>query len=282
LTRLAVLKKPLQTSIAVEVDEFDDIDVEDKLHIVISVKDFRAIINHAGNTGTDLSARYSLPARPIQLTYASDAIACEFLIMTVGERGTNTGQRTKKGRKSGNAQQSTGPRLEAASRRTSVAPNDAQTQTREQQKTQQMPPPVSRANAVPQPTPQPSARASASRIGAFDLRPTQQAPPATNQSESLFVEDEGWEPVHDPDDEEDDARLEWDHSADPVSGLDRVSAKKGLICKNPSGFRMSRADEQRQPDGVDMQLRPEGNPDSQFLEPTQRLSDVANLALFPD
>lgn len=266
LTRLAVLKKPLQTSIAVEVDEFDDIDVEDKLHIVISVKDFRAIINHAGNTGTDLSARYSLPARPIQLTYASDAIACEFLIMTVGERGTNTGQRTKKGRKSGNAQQSTGPRLEAASRRTSVAPNDAQTQTREQQKTQQMPPPVSRANAVPQPTPQPSARASASRIGAFDLRPTQQAPPATNQSESLFVEDEGWEPVHDPDDEEDDARLEWDHSADP----------------NPSGFRMSRADEQRQPDGVDMQLRPEGNPDSQFLEPTQRLSDVANLALFPD
>lgn len=214
LTSTAVLKKPLQTSIAVEVDEFDDIDVEDKLHIVISVKDFRAIIHHAGNTGNDISARYSLPARPIQLTYASDAISCEFLIMTVGERGTNPTQRTKKGRKSNNAQQSTGPRLEAASRRTSVAPSEAQAQPQERD-AQQMPPP---ARAHPHPTPQPStARASASRIGAFDLRPTQQAPPPTNQSESLFVEDEGWEPVHDPDDDEDDARLEWDHSADPVS-----------------------------------------------------------------
>lgn len=72
-----------------------------------------------------------------------------------------------------------------------------------------------------------SSRASASRIGAFDLRPTQQRPvqpppppppPASNASESLFVEDEGWEPVRDEDEEEEDnARLEWDHSADPVS-----------------------------------------------------------------
>lgn len=134
--------------------------------------------------------------------------------MTVGERGTNPSQRTKKGRKSNNAQQDTGPRLEAASRRTSVAPSEAQ----QDGEVQQMPPPASRAN--PHRTPQLSAaRASASRLGAFDLRPTQQAPPPTNQSESLFVEDEGWEPVHDPDDDEDDARLEWDHSADPVSGL---------------------------------------------------------------
>lgn len=198
-----------------EVDEFDDIDVEDKLHIVISVRDFRAIINHAGNTGNDISARYSLPARPIQLTYASDAISCEFLIMTVGERGTNPSQRTKKGRKANNAQQNTGPRLEAVSRRTSVAPSEAQGRQSEPE-AQQMPPPGSRAN--PHPTPQlSSARASASRIGAFDLRPTQQVPPPTNQSESLFVDDEGWEPVHDPEDDEDNARLEWDHSADPVS-----------------------------------------------------------------
>lgn len=45
---------------------------------------------------------------------------------------------------------------------------------------------------------------------------------------------------------------------------------------------MSRADEQRQPDVAEAQLRPNPNPESQFLEPTQRLSDVANLALFPD
>jgi cell cycle checkpoint control protein RAD9A len=240
------LKKPLQTSIAVETDEFDDIDVEDKLHIVISVKDFRAIIQHAGITGNDVSARYSLPARPIQLTYSGDAITCEFLIMTVGERGSNPAQKTKKRGKSAAAapQPSNGPRLEAASRRTSVAPSEAppavepqaQLQAQAQAPTQTpapearlAPPPAPPASARPVPnlTPQLSnMRASASRLGAFDLRPTQQRPtqqmpPSTLRSESLFVDDDGgWEPVRDEDEEEEDnARLEWDHNATPVSPL---------------------------------------------------------------
>lgn len=197
-----------------EADEFDDIDVEDKLHIVISVKDFRAIIQHAGITGNDISARYSVPTRPIQLSYTGDAISCEFLIMTVGERGSNPGQKTKKGRK--NAAQSNGPRLEATSRRTSVAPSEAP-------QAQPQPPLPSRPQQNP--TPQLSAaRASASRIGAFDLRPSQRPPPPpTMRSESLFVEDEGWEPVRDEDEDvEEDARLEWDHSVDPVSSYDSL------------------------------------------------------------
>ncbi|KAH7000253.1 Rad9-domain-containing protein [Ilyonectria destructans] len=253
----AVLKKPLQTSIAVEADEFDDIDVEDKLHIVISVKDFRAIIQHAGITGNDISARYSVPTRPIQLAYTGDAISCEFLIMTVGERGSNPGQKTKKGRK--NAAQNNGPRLEATSRRTSVAPSEAP-------QAQPQPPLPSRPQQNP--TPQLSAaRASASRIGAFDLRPSQRPPPPpTMRSESLFVEDEGWEPVRDEDeDAEEDARLEWDHSVDP----------------NPSAMHMSRVEDRQTPEPE--RERPEPTEDqSQFLEPTQRLSDVKNLALFPD
>ena len=213
---VAVLKKPLQTSIAVEVDEFDDIEVEDKLHIVISVKDFRAIIQHAGITGNALSARYSLPSRPIQLFYSSDAISCEFLIMTVGERGSIPAQKTKKGRKA--AAQPAGPRLEAASRRTSVAPSEAPQQPQPQPAAHPMPSGPLRPQ-VPNPTPHLSAaRASASRIGAFDLRPSQKPPPPTLRSESLFVDDDGWEPVRDEEDDgEEDARLEWDHSADPVS-----------------------------------------------------------------
>lgn len=212
---LAVLKKPLQTSIAVEADEFDDIDVEDKLHIVISVKDFRAIIQHAGITGNALSARYSLPARPIQLSYSGDAISCEFLIMTVGERGSNPAQKTKKGRKT--APQNMGPRLEATSRRTSVAPSEAAQQQPQPQPS--APLPASR-HIPPNPTPHMSAaRAGASRLGAFDLRPSQRPPPPpTMQSESLFVDDDGWEPVRDEDEDgEENARLEWDHNADPVS-----------------------------------------------------------------
>ncbi|KAL2682666.1 hypothetical protein Neosp_007119 [[Neocosmospora] mangrovei] len=267
----AVLKKPLQTSIAVEADEFDDIDVEDKLHIVISVKDFRAIIQHAGIAGNDVSARYSIPARPIQLSYTGDAISCEFLIMTVGERGSNPTQRTKKGRK--NAAQNAGPRLEATSRRTSVAPSESQPPR------PQVPPPASRPQQL---TPQMSvARASASRIGAFDLRPSQKPPPpATMRSESLFVEDEGWEPINYDEDaeEEDNARLGWDHSADP----------------NPSVFHMNRAEERPKTTEPEAAAEPEPEPEpeveapeptdseSVFLEPTQKLADVQSLALFPD
>ncbi|KAM4062290.1 rad9 domain-containing protein [Hirsutella rhossiliensis] len=234
VTEDAVLKKPLQTSIAVEVDEFDDIDVEDKLHIVISVKDFRAIIQHAGITGNALSAWYSLPARPIQLSYSSDAMSCEFLIMTVGERGSNPNQKTKKGRKQG--AQNAGPGLEATSPSRPLA-----------------------SNSTPHLG---TARTSASRIGAFDLRPSQKPP--TLRSESLFVEDDGWEPVRDDDEDgEEDARLEWDHSAKPIA----------------SAMHMARV-EDRKP--ADSERQEPAQTESTFLEPTQKLSDVQGLALFPD
>ncbi|KAG6035488.1 hypothetical protein E4U41_006063 [Claviceps citrina] len=263
----AVLKKPLQTSIAIEADEFDDIDVENKLRIVISVKDFRAIIQHAGVTGNAISARYSLPAKPIHLSYSGDALSCEFLVMTVGERGKNPTQRIKKGRHgAGNV---TGPRLEAASRRTSVAPSDTTNHPHTHQPSE--PKASSTSHGIPKPTPHLSAaRASASRMGAFDLRPSQKPPPPTIQSESLFVDDNGWEPVRDEDeDAEEEARLEWDHSADP----------------NPSVMRMNRMEERHaagRGQEEESEAQPEAAAQPTYLEPTQKLSDVQNLALFPD
>ncbi|KAK2612206.1 hypothetical protein QQS21_001782 [Conoideocrella luteorostrata] len=270
----AVLKKPLQTSIAVEVDEFDDIDVEDKLHIVISVKDFRAIIQHAGIAGNAISARYSLPAKPIQLSYSGDALSCEFLVMTVGERGNNPAQKTKKGRRG--AGRDAGRRLEAASRRTSVAPSEAAGHQHPYQPSQHSAPPS--ISGIPNPVPHLSAaRASVSRIGAFDLRPSQKPPPPTIRSESLFVDDDGWEPVRAEDENvEEDARLEWDHSADP----------------NPSAMQMYRMEERRAASlghreesetiaraEADVQIK---KAQSTYLEPTQKLSEVKNFALFPD
>jgi cell cycle checkpoint control protein RAD9A len=144
----------LQTSIAIDVDEFEDIEVEDKLHIIVSVKDFRAIIQHAGITGNDLSARYSIPARPIQLSYHGDGINCEFLLMTVGERG-NPAQKTRKAR--ANGAKSIQRPLDAASRRASAAPSV---------------PPQPEPEAVPITiAPQPaSARVNAARLASFDLR----------------------------------------------------------------------------------------------------------------
>ncbi|RFN53733.1 hypothetical protein FIE12Z_2074 [Fusarium flagelliforme] len=261
----AVLKKPLQTSIAVEAEEFDDIDVEDKLHIVISVKDFRAIIQHAGITGNDVSARYSVPTQPIQLSYTGDAISCEFLVMTVGERGTNPAQKTKKGRK--NAPQSTGPRLEATTRRPSMPPSEPQ---------QPLPPAPPPSLPQPSSTPQMSAaRASASRVGIFDLRPSQKpAPPATNQSESLFVEDEGWEPINYDDEElmDDNAKLGWDHSINPNASAMDMSR----FAENPAPADLEAEAEAEQPHPQPTDA------ESTYLEPTQKLADVENLALFPD
>lgn len=272
----------MQTSIAVEADEFDDIDVEDKLHIVISVKDFRAIIQHAGITGNAISARYSLPARPIQLSYSGDALSCEFLIMTVGERGSNPAQKTKKGRK--NAANPAGPCLEAESRRTSVAPAENHPPAASNHLAQ--PAPAASRSFVPNPTPHlSSARASASRIGAFDLRPSQKPPPPTLRSQSLFVDDEGWEPMRDEDEDVDeDARLEWDHSADPVSLLrpsqQTSNAGHTNTKQNPSAMHMNRMEEKNVATVAD---HGETNAaESTYLEPTQKLSDVKGLALFPD
>ncbi|KAL6802537.1 Rad9 domain-containing protein [Trichoderma sp. SZMC 28013] len=267
----AVLKKPLHTSIAVETDEFDDIDVEDKLQIVVSIKDVRAISQHAAITGNAIVARYSLPARPMQISYSGDAISCEFLIMTVGERGGNPTKRTKKVRKGAankgsNSISKAMPHLEETSRRATPSQSMADIQ-RKQAASPSMPPPSS-SRQPPNATPRLSAaRASASRIGAFDFRPSQRPPPPTLRSESLFVEDEAWEPVRDDDEDADeDARLEWDHSADP----------------NPSVSHMGRGDDAR-PSGYEP--TEEAQPtaaESTFLDPTQRLSDVQGLALFPD
>jgi cell cycle checkpoint control protein RAD9A len=199
---IEVLKKPLHTSIAVDRDEFDTFDInEDNLHIVISVKDFRAIIQHASVIGSDVSAHYSIPARPMQLKYDGDGIKCEFLLMTVGERGA-PGQKAKKTQ--ANARRPAGPQLEAAaSRASSHAPTPA---------------PQS-APITPQsrPNPMPSLRPA---IG----RPSQRPPPATLESESLFVpqdNDEQWEPVNVDEDEEEEenVRLGWDASGDMVSNF---------------------------------------------------------------
>lgn len=182
-------------------DEFGSFHVEeDHLHIVISVKDFRAIIQHASILGADICANYSMPARPMQLRYDGDGIKCEFLLMTVGERGT-PGQKGRKTRT--NAKGAAGPQLEeTATRANSHAPAPV--------------PPTAPKTSQSRPNPMPSLRPPIER-------PSQRPPPATLESESLFVpqdNDEQWEPVNvDEDDEEENGRLGWDTSVNPVSNV---------------------------------------------------------------
>ncbi|KAI1170158.1 Rad9-domain-containing protein [Nemania sp. FL0916] len=243
-----VLKKPLQTSVAVAQDEFDSFHVEeDNLHIVISVKDFRAIIQHASVLGADVLANYSMPARPMQIRYEGDGIKCEFLLMTVGERGTS-GNKVKKTR--ANAKGVAGPRLEETTTRpNSHAPTPA--------------PPTVPIKSQSRPNPMPSLRPPIER-------PSQRPPPATLESESLFVpqdNDEQWEPVNvdEDEDEQENGRLGWDTSGEP----------------NPSAMNM-RTVMGNQQSAPQPSADHEPSPYPSQLEPTQRLSQVRRFGLFGD
>jgi len=210
LTAADILNKPLHTSIAVERDEFDNLEVAEKLHIIVSVKDFRAILHHAGPTSGSVHACYSRPGRPLKLWYKGDGLVCEFVLMTVGEKGP-TRQPTRQGQ--GKRVEEARPTLDAAgSSRASASTNDNLV-------------PVSLA---------PPAR-PAPRSIQFEMRPPP-IPPSTLRSESLFVsrDDEArWEPIHpdEEDAEEAEARLDWDASNQPV--------RLALLCQRSTPARLS-------------------------------------------
>lgn len=76
---------------AIDTRDFDEFAVEEKLHVAINVKDFKAIILHADSLKAELiTARYTRPCRPLQLSYEVDGITCEFTLMTRGEAGDPT------------------------------------------------------------------------------------------------------------------------------------------------------------------------------------------------
>lgn len=208
------MKKPLHTNIAVEMEEFDKVEVQDKLHIIISVKDFRAILQHAQVVSGELTTSYSNPGRPMKLTYNSEGILCEFILMTVGEKDA-MGQKHKNPRANSAAPKGPGrPELDAGSRRGSSVVNENRTQP-----------------GAPGTSARPARHKSPvrSRQPGFEIRPQPMAPPprpppppASEASDSLFVaqdEDQEWEPLN-PDEEEEESgadRLEWNSNNEPVS-----------------------------------------------------------------
>lgn len=196
-----VLKKPLHTSIAVEMDEFDDIKLPEQHHVVLSVKDFRNILQHAQLTSGELAASYSDSGRPMRLSYNSDGVTCKFILMTV-LKDALTGQRGKKAARGNQAR----PQLEAAAPSASYRANSAAAEG------SRLPAEPLRTNApAQQRTP-----VRPQRQSQFQIRPPPLPPASTLRSYSLFVtqdnDDQVWEPVNpeDEEDAEDIARLEWD------------------------------------------------------------------------
>jgi cell cycle checkpoint control protein RAD9A len=189
-----ILKQPLHTTIAIDTLEFGEFSVEERLHIVISVKDFKSIITHAGIASTTLKAMYSHPSNPMQITYNDAGVFCEFILMTIGDsRGSSATPAPNASR--------------AASRRpASRQPLEATSSSRKAPSSN-MPPPQSAATSV-----------NRGPAKGRPLRPSPPPPQYSVPSQSLFHpepdEDKRWDPVNY---DEEDEMLLWNAPDDDVS-----------------------------------------------------------------
>ncbi|KAK6606810.1 hypothetical protein ACHAPC_004212 [Botrytis cinerea] len=194
-----VLKQPLRTTIAVETLEFVEFTVEEQLHIVISVKDFKSIIAHAGISNTNIRALYSNPSSPMQLTYSEGGMQCEFILMTTGEARATSATPAINGSR-------------AASRKPVIRqPLEAASSLKRTRSGSEMAAPVG---------PNPSLVRENTRRKAS--RPSPPPPQPSIQSQALFMpandDDRRWDPVDYED--EDNEMLLWDATADESSAGD--------------------------------------------------------------
>ncbi|KAK3114175.1 hypothetical protein LTR53_007754 [Teratosphaeriaceae sp. CCFEE 6253] len=84
-TPTETLKQPLETAISLYTEDFDDFHMQQDMHIVISVKDFKAIVTHADTLQAPISAHFSFPTRPLQFSYRHLGMHAEFTLMTTGD-----------------------------------------------------------------------------------------------------------------------------------------------------------------------------------------------------
>jgi cell cycle checkpoint control protein RAD9A len=198
-----VLKQPLHTTIAVDTLEFGEFSVEEKLHIIISVKDFKSIIAHASTINTTVKALYSHPSSPMQLTYSDDGVLSEFILMTTGESRGVSAAPTNASR--------------ANSKRPASRPPLEATPGSKRANSEMRPPSTSAA-------PSNSREAARSKVS----RPSPPPPQPSIQTEALFFpeadDDRRWDPVNF--DEEEDEMLLWDAGGNSVCKFDQLQDKR--------------------------------------------------------
>ncbi|KAI5268946.1 Rad9-domain-containing protein [Aureobasidium subglaciale] len=221
-------------AISLHIQDFDDFHAEEDVHIVINVKDFKAIVTHAETLKAPMCAQFSRPGRPLLFRYTEKGLTCDFILMTTGiaqSAAPTTAPRVASTRPSGqpSRQASRQPSTvslrpsrqstvdaDASTRQQSTAPDmssrqssHAPVQTVENRNTEMAPPP--RPVVV-------NGLRDRRALGSLG-RQTSQATtsPHDADSTSLFVsqndEDDGrWEPPNL--DEEPDEMLGWDTTAD--------------------------------------------------------------------
>ncbi|KAK5169586.1 uncharacterized protein LTR77_005563 [Saxophila tyrrhenica] len=235
-----VLKQPLETAISLHTEDFEDFHMQENMHIVISVKDFKAIVTHADTLRTTINAHFSFPTRPLQFSYQSFGIYCEFTLMTTGDyRGaSSTPNPNFVTNRSSSRQPSTTP---------AVAPSRSASE---------MPPP---ARPVPNKPP------PASQSQRLSLKESMRQAPATRPEtdphpDSLFMpggDDQVWNP---PNYDEEEEMLGWDaNNEDPSANFHPTFRDSGSAAQSSRG------------------VQPSAHASQEGLEPTQRLSQLHGM-----
>ncbi|KAF2487848.1 Rad9-domain-containing protein [Neohortaea acidophila] len=235
-----VLKQPLETAIAIHTEDFEDFHVQEKMHITISVKDFKAIVTHAETMRGSISARFSFPTRPLQFSYQNSGMHCEFTLATTGDY-----------RASSSAPNAQFVSNRSRSRQASAAPTQSPSRS-----ASEMPPPARPIAA--------KTFGSQSQQTSINARSRQEQPSADDRgSKTLFVsqdnEDTTWDPPNFEQDE-DEEMLGWDASNEHPSASFHATIRDSGTAVPSQRQQASYADF-----------------DSQGLEPTQRLSQLHGM-----
>ncbi|RDL35149.1 Rad9-domain-containing protein [Venustampulla echinocandica] len=242
-----ILKQPLHTTIAIDTLEFADFSVEEQLHIVISVKDFKSIITHAGITNTIVKALYSRPSCPIQLTYSDEGILTEFILMTIGEAKAGSATPAPNASRAGSKRPASRQPLEATSSSKRAA-------------TLEMPPPSHHGEQN---------RTRDSRKTKVS-RPSPPPPQPSIQSDALFMppadDDRRWDPLNF---EDEDEMLLWDTGAE--NNPTTLNSSRNLTAAE-AGNQSGSHGETNTTGGQNNQ-----HTSTQRIPPTQRLSGIKGM-----
>lgn len=193
------------------------------MHVVISVKDFKAIVVHAETLKTSVQAQYSFPTRPLQLAYGEHGMQCEFTLMTIGDyRGSSITPVPISIRSSPAPLPDSRPSGLASRQGT----QSSMTRT-DNAVTAAMPPPSQPASRIVQQFTQTELNSETSQRGSSSQKLSKPSPlplKASLDPESLFLpandDDAQWDEANYEDKEEE--TLRWDASASNVSILEVV------------------------------------------------------------
>lgn len=274
-----ILKMAMHTNIALDTADFELWDVQDKIHIAVSLKDIKAIVTHAGSLNASIATFYSDPGRPLQVAYEHDGMKCEFTLMTMADvRASQTfAAITRVENRPAADPVARGNSAFAAPQRLPHRCDPSQSQSESQSQSRQQPPddePLFRGPTPFIPTPSPLARPSVSAQPA-QIRPPpppspraslSQIPASRPMTQGLFL------PFDSDEDSDDDFANKLDDWDEPMLRWD--SGGNGGVMPSISVVRDQVAPQMRGGTRDQTESGEEMEDEDTLVGPTQNVSQV--------